>query len=241
MENERKWMEMEGQWMENERKMKGKLMEMKGKLMEMKGKWMEMKGIWMEMKGTWMEMKGNGSNEQPSGLLIWSRVPQTLLTLLTLWGVVINPMLALTSQFRDVPHFQSQQMCPWCPFHLILMTCWMWNQMKSNAWNRIREEASCARTSIMAASRTSIEILALIIATANKYSQPGKCRRYFKIMIYLGEKRDMMTINFEKRDMMTINFTTWGYLFANNACANKAWPGDVIKFLLKTPIFTWNA
>ena len=29
----------------------------------------------------WKEMKGNESNEQPSGLLIQSRVPQTLLTL----------------------------------------------------------------------------------------------------------------------------------------------------------------
>ena len=42
-----------------------------------------------------MEMKGNESNEQPSGILIRSRVPQTLLTLLTLWGGVINPLLAL--------------------------------------------------------------------------------------------------------------------------------------------------
>ena len=38
-----------------------------------------------------MEMKGNESNEQPSGILIRSRVPQTLslLTLLTLWGGVL--------------------------------------------------------------------------------------------------------------------------------------------------------
>ena len=42
-----------------------------------------MKGKWIEMKGKWMEMKGNESNEQPSGLLIRSSVPQTLLTL---WG-----------------------------------------------------------------------------------------------------------------------------------------------------------
>ena len=64
-------------WKENERKMKGTWKEHERK---MKGKWKENE---RKMKGKWKE---NESNEQPSGLLIRSRVPQTLLTLLTLWG-----------------------------------------------------------------------------------------------------------------------------------------------------------
>ena len=55
-----------------------------------------------------MDMKGNESNEQPSGILIRSRVPQTLLTLLTLWGGVINPLLALLDSIGQILVLQIQ-------------------------------------------------------------------------------------------------------------------------------------
>ena len=74
---------MKGKWKENERKMKGTWKEHERK---MKGKWKEHE---RNMKWKWKE---NESNEQPSGILIRSRVPQTLLTLLTLWGGGINPL-----------------------------------------------------------------------------------------------------------------------------------------------------
>ena len=79
----------------NEGKMNGNERKMNGNERKMNGNERKIERKWMEIKGKWKEMKGNESNEQPSGLLIWSRVPQTLLTLLTLWGGVINPMLAL--------------------------------------------------------------------------------------------------------------------------------------------------
>ena len=85
-------------WKENERKMKRKER-------KMKGKWKENE---RNMKGKWKE---NESNEQPSGILIRSRVPQTLLTLLTLWGGVINPLLALqiiTYLYPGEEHQQEQ-------------------------------------------------------------------------------------------------------------------------------------